>query len=231
MLTLAGLTCAASLLHLRPLILWSLQIEPALRAEPHAERLRVSKRESFAASPGDWVSLRVGDLRLAAPIPVASLGACEACIDHCLLSLENGTLAVLPDRAPDSFQEMLDTFGPDERDLSPLRSRQANWATIDAIVGRVLSSSPVPDAFRFEAPGSKGLVTRATRFETEAFVVYPYSHAGEALRVIGVAGLGAEDALRIIGSIVGPTGAAHAPLEGLGGSDCGLGSSGPVEAS
>jgi hypothetical protein len=214
------LAAIASALHLRPLILWALEIEPALRLEAHAERLHVPTLVAFAAPPQDWVSLRIGNLSLEAPIPDAARDTCQHCIEHCLLQLESGTLAILPDRSPESYQEVLDTFGPDEQDLSPLRSAGSNWITIESIAARVVSTSPIPDSFRFEAPGSKGLATLLIGASRQTFVVYPYSHSGSAQRVIGMTGVERTDARRIIGSIVATSNEALEAMEREPSSDC-----------
>jgi hypothetical protein len=189
-------------LHLRPLILWALEIAPALRGEPHADRLRVATVNSFPPPRDEWVLLDAGALSVTAPIATHQFDACGRCADHCLLKLEGGgTLAILPDWPPGRYADALDAFGPDERDLSPLRSARANWSTIETLAARVRNPSALPEVVRFDTGATRGIVTVHRVPLGQSHVVYAYTHAGVALRVIGVTGIDPTEARRVIGSI------------------------------
>jgi hypothetical protein len=220
LLGLAALALAICALHLRPLILWSLQIAPELRGADNAERLYVPRVVSFPVPASSWVVLRVGDLSLKAAIPLDERGACEYCAEHCLIPLERGKLAILPERAPESYRDALDTFGPDERDLSPFRSTAANWSTIESLAARVRSASRLPESFRFETGASKGIVTVHQSRRGSTFVIYPYALDGTAQRAIGLTGQLDLDAQRIIGSIATTSSGKTESSEQLSSSDC-----------
>lgn len=199
---LLGILLLGFLIRLSPLFVWWVEIAPGLRLEVAADRLSVHQMVSFPAPQTEWSSLRVRSLMLRAPVRGNQGAVCARCADRCQLELDEGTLSILPETSPTSYQEALDTFAADERDLSPLRSPQANWSTIVALAARVRTRSALPRSFRYEASESKGLVTLHHASEgAMAMVVYAYTPGETAQVVIGLVGVDAEDAYRIIGSI------------------------------
>jgi hypothetical protein len=200
LLALGGLAFAW---HATPVLLWHLRFAPALAAEGPRERLFSETRLAPAAAQGDWARLSVGNLRAHLPLATAERARCASCAERCRLALTGGgTFAVFDAPLPEAWTEARDRFAPDAGDISLLRSHEANWRTIDALTDRSRSSVAPPRSFRYEAPGSHGIVTAFRVADVERRVVYVYG-AGEAqARVLGVVNAAPETFDRILGSLL-----------------------------
>ncbi|MFQ5418478.1 MAG: hypothetical protein ACE5FL_15735 [Myxococcota bacterium] len=199
LLGLAAFTAFA--LHLRPLAVWRFNVAPQLAEEPNALRMNVDTVDEFPAAPADWTTLAVDDFQLKAPIVGDQLVHCTECAAGCALHIDGGKLAVFDRAMAESYREALDRFAPDEDDLSLFRSAARNWRSIHALVGRVHSTSALPESFRFAAPGSHGVVTVHTQHDTQRYVVYAYSPMGRPARVLVLSGLSRRDLHRALGSL------------------------------
>jgi hypothetical protein len=186
----ASAIALAALWQTLPVILWHGRFADQLAAEGDAGRLRAERWSSLPRPPGAWAELFAGSVALRAPLAAEALPACGRCVAGCRLPLDNrGTLALLDDHAPETYGEALDDFAPDARDLSVLRSVARNWRTIDALTDRVRAVPAPSKSFRYEAVGSRGVVTAFEVDGVRRYVVYAYSWQNGHGRVIGVAGL------------------------------------------
>lgn len=194
--------------HARPVLVWQLEVAPALRAERSADRLHVRTLESFPGAPAGWRTLSVANLRLRAPIPSGQRAACAFCSHRCVLQIEGGTLAVFADPPDEAYPEALALFAPDADDISLMRAAAQNWNSIDGLVGRVTSRSRLPEALRFRSRASKGIVTTHTagtsppaRVDARS-VVYAYAPDGSPTRVIGLTGVDRSVLEMVLGTLV-----------------------------
>jgi hypothetical protein len=175
--------------HALPVILWHGRFASQLAAEGDPERLHAKRWASLRRPSPAWAELFAGTIALRAPLAAEALPACGRCATACRLPLDNrGTLAVLDELPPASYDEALDHFAPDAGDISLLRSVARNWRTIDALTDRMRASFS-SESFRFAGSGSRGVVAVFRGDGTHRYVVYAYPPDGGAGRVIGVAGL------------------------------------------
>lgn len=188
-------------LHLRPLLAWTFRVGPALAAEAHAERVRIRTVTEFSDAPERWGLLRTGNLSLRAPLLQDETSTCRACSGSCILEFASGSLTVLPETGPASYTAAVTTFTPDVEDLSPWRWSWDNWRTLDALEARVRGGDELPDAFRFEAAGSRGIVTVHLTGGTARVLVYAYAEDGSPARAIGLTGVDRSDAERLLGTL------------------------------
>ncbi len=202
-IVVAGLVFAFGVggLHLRPLMVWKLQLEPSLSAEPRADRLVVETLREFPAAPETWPRLRAGPLTLRLPLLQDEASACEACRESCVLQFASGTVAVLGERAPATVTEARTNFTPDPQDLSPWRWSWENWRTLDALEARVRSGDSAPDAFRFDNGRSHGVVTVHLSGPQARVLVYAYADDGSPARVLGFTGVDRNDAETVLGTL------------------------------
>jgi len=200
-LLLAGVGLAFAW-HASPVLLWHLRFAPALAAEGPRERLFSQTRVAPAAARGDWAELSVGNLRAHLPLEGAERARCAGCAGRCRLALaDGGVFAVFDAPLPEVWAEARDRFAPDAGDISLLRSHGANWRTIDALTERSRSSIAPPRSFRYEAPGSHGIVTAFRVADVERRVVYAYGAGDAQARVLGVVNTAPETFDRILGSL------------------------------
>ncbi len=187
---LALVVALGALWHASPWLLWKLRFEAQLAAEGDARRLRSTLWTPRSAPVPEWPRLVSGDLSLRAPLAREALAACGRCATECRLPLDNrGTLGLFAERSSESYREALDRYAPDARDVSLWRSVASNWHTIDALTDRVRNATEPSASFRFESPGSRGVVTAFRVGGVPRFVVYAYAPDGSAARILGVAGL------------------------------------------
>ncbi len=188
-------------LHLRPLLVWKLQLEPSLAAEPRADRLVVETLGEFPEAPERWARLRAGNLTLRLPLLQDEASACEACRESCVLLFASGTVTVLGERAPARLDEARTNFTPDPQELSPWRWSWENWRTLDALEARVRSGDAAPDAFRFDNGRSHGVVTVHLGGTDARVLVYAYADDGSPARVLGFTGVDRSDAETVLGTL------------------------------
>jgi hypothetical protein len=201
-LLLAGVGLAFAW-HASPVLLWHLRFAPALAAEGPSERLFSETKLAPAAARGDWAELSVGNLRAHLPLEAEERARCAGCADRCRLALaDGGIFAVFDAPLPEVWAEARDRFAPDAGDISLLRSHGANWRTIDALTERSRSSVAPPRSFRYEAPGSHGIVTAFRVADVERRVVYVYGAGDAQARVLGVVNTAPEIFDRILGSLL-----------------------------
>ena len=199
-LALAGLAFAW---HASPVLLWHLRFASALASEGPRERLFSETREAPAAPRGDWALLSIGNLHAHLPLASAEIARCASCAERCRLALaDGGTFAVFDAPLPEAWPEARDRFAPDAGDISLLRSSDANWRTIDALTDRSRSSVTPPSSFRYEAPGSHGIVTAFRVADVERRVVYVYGPGEAQARVLGVVNAAPGTFDRILGSLL-----------------------------
>jgi len=176
--------------HALPVVLWHGRFASKLAAEGGAERLHAVRWTSLPRPSPAWAELFAGTIALRAPLAAEALPACGRCATACRLPLDNrGTLAVLDEEAPASYDEALDRFAPDAGDISLLRSVTSNWRTIDALTDRMRGALIPSEAFRYAGSGSRGVVMAFHADGVRRYVVYAYPPDGGAGRVIGVVGL------------------------------------------
>lgn len=173
-----------------PVALWHGRFASKLAAEGDAERLHAMRWTSLPRPSPAWAELVAGTIALRAPLAAEALPACGRCATTCRLPLDNrGTLAVLDDQPPGSYDEALDRFAPDAGDISLLRSVASNWRTIDALTDRMRAALTPSETYRFAGRGSRGVVMAFHADGVRRYVVYAYPPDGDAGRVIGVTGL------------------------------------------
>lgn len=199
--TLVIFALVIGFLHLRPLLAWQLQLGPALAAEPHADRLEIETLTEFPEAPESWRPLRTGNLSLRAPLLQDERSSCRACVHSCLLQLASGSLTVLPETGPASYVSARASFTPSADELSPWRWSWQNWATVDALEARVRGGRDVPDAFRFETPGSRGIVTLHLGEDRARVLVYAFAADGSPARILGLSDVGRDEAEMLLGTI------------------------------
>ena len=198
-------------MHASPVVLWHLRFENALAAVGPRERLFSKTRETRSTPRGHWDALSVGNLQVHLPLADGERARCEACAQKCRLALDaGGMFAVFDGPLPETWTEARDRFAPDARDISVLRSRAANWRTIDALTDRLRNRQAPPSSFRYEAPGSRGIVTLFHVSGAERLVVYAYGANEAKARVLGIVNTAPEDVARILGSLVVDDGDARA---------------------
>lgn len=187
----AFFVCALALAwHTSPVWLWHLRLESQLRSEGRAEWLHAETRRALPTPDEAWSTLRVGNLRARLPLGESERHRCGECALHCILRLEGGgTFAVFDAPPPESHEEILDLLAPDSGDLSVFRSVEANWKTIDGLTDRVRFRGRLPATFRFEAEGSRGLVSLLSAGGSHRFVIHAYSAHGTPTRLLGLTGV------------------------------------------
>lgn len=192
--------------YLRPVLVWRFTVEPTLEAHANATRLHARTLTEFAAPSIDWPRITVGNFSIHAPISPDQIDGCETCADHCLLAIEQGTLAIFRAAPEESFEEAIALWAPDARDISWRRSRSHNWRTIESMMNRVESDIEPQRSFRFRARKSKGVATISLSGDQIRLVIYAYSLDGAPTRLIGLTGTAIDLLYRALGSLeVRPT--------------------------
>lgn len=200
MIALLGLL---GLWHASPWLLWHLRFEGELAELGDASRMHSESWSALPSAPPEWPLLVSGDLSLRAPFAREALPACGRCATQCRLPLDNrGTLGVFDERSSETYTEALDRYAPDAGDVSLWRTVASNWRTIDALADRVRALTTPTDTFRFESPGSRGVVTAFRVANVPRYVVYAYARDGTAARIVGVAGLERDRFEGVLGSLV-----------------------------
>ena len=74
--------------HVRPVLVWHLDVVPRLEGHANAARMEVETRTSVSEPPTDWTRLEVDNLTLHVPILAEYLERCETCIGECRLEIE-----------------------------------------------------------------------------------------------------------------------------------------------
>jgi hypothetical protein len=187
--------------YLLPVAVWHLYLAQGLRSAENAERLRVETVREFPAPPADWQRLRLGNLSMMSPPIEVIPPECGSGKDICFLEFEAGTISLFQEGYLEPYREMINFRAPDERDLSVLRSPGENWATIQALRVRVLTSRSRLDSSRFESGTTKGVVAHTTRDGVERYVVAAYSLDEALSRGVGVSGLSEEAFHQVLGGL------------------------------
>ncbi len=202
-LALGGAALSLGVLwHFSPVLLWHLHLESQLATQGDASRIHTTTLDALPGPDPRWDRITSGRIALRAPLAPEALPACGRCATACRLPLANrGTVGIFDAPPPESHREALDRFAPDARDIGAWRSVMRNWATIDALTDRVRTPTPPPRSFRFEAPGSRGVVMAFRVDGVDRFVVYAYAHDGTPARIIGVSGLGRDHFERLLGGL------------------------------
>lgn len=191
-----------ALWHVSPVLLWHLRFESQLAGQGDASRLHTTTLDAFPPPHPRWDRITSGRIALRAPLAPEARPACGRCATACRLPLSNrGTVGIFEDPPPESYEEALDRFAPDARDIDPWRSVARNWRTIDALTDRVRTPTPPPRSFRFETPASRGVVMAFHVDGVDRFVVYAYARDGTPARIVGVSGLGREHFERLLGGL------------------------------
>jgi len=177
-------------------LIWHLRIESEA-----AERIFTRTERAFPAAPRAWATIESERSMLRAPLVPGTTG-CEGCArGGCTLALQRGKLTFFDEDAPASYGGVLDALAPDPADIRIFRSRERNWSTLHALVHRLRAQGPPVDSFRFEAPESRGVVTRFDNRGVERFVIYPYDEAGLPGPVVALSGVEVEVFRQILGSL------------------------------
>jgi hypothetical protein len=184
-----------------PVAVWHLYVAPGLRSEENAERLRVETVREFPAPPADWQRHRLGNLSMMSPPMEVIPPECSSGKEICFLEFEGGTISLFQEGYLEPYREMVNFRAPDERDLSALRSPGDNWATIQALRVRVLTSRGRLDSSRFQSGTTKGVVARTTREGVERYVVAAYSLDETRSRGVGVSGFSEEALQQLLGGL------------------------------
>jgi len=183
-------------------LLWNLRFEAQLAAQGDASRLHARTLDAFPPADPRWDHLVSGRLALRAPLAAEARPACGRCETACRLPLANrGTVGIFEDPPPESHPDALDRFAPDADDIGPWRSVARNWRTIDALTDRVRAVPAPPRSFRFETPGSMGVVMAFQVDGVDRFVVYAYARDGTPARIVGVSGLARLPFERLLGTL------------------------------
>lgn len=187
--------------YLRPVLVWRFTVEPVLEAHANASRLHAKTLTDFTAPTIDWPQIKVDNFSIHAPISSEQSHLCETCADHCLLAIDQGTLAIFRVAPEESFEDAIALWAPDSQDISWRRSRRHNWRTIESLMNRVESSSEPPRSFRFRTGGSKGVATISAAGDRIRMVIYAYSLGGTPTRLIGLTGIATDLLYRALGSL------------------------------
>jgi hypothetical protein len=187
--------------YLRPVMVWHFTVEPTLEAHANATRLHAKTLTKFAAPSIDWPLINVANFSIHAPISSEQGQICETCADHCLLAIEQGTLAIFRAVPEESFEDAIALWAPDAQDISWRRSRPHNWRTIESLMNRVESNTEPPRSFRFRTRESKGVVTIHAIGDRIRLVIYACSLDGAPTRLIGLTGTAIELLYRAVGSL------------------------------
>ena len=149
----------------------------------------------------NWRQITVGNFSIRAPISSEQSHICETCADHCLLAIEQGTLAIFRAAPEESFEDAIALWAPDAQDISWRRSRPHKWRTIKSLVNRVESNAEPPRSFRFRTRRSKGVATISAVGNRTRLVIYAYSLDGTPTRLIGLTGTAIDLLYRTLGSL------------------------------
>ena len=187
--------------YVRPVLVWRFTVEPTLEAHANATRLHARTLTEFAAPSIDWPRITVGNFSIHAPISSDQIDSCETCADHCVLAIEQGTLAIFQAAPEESFEEAIALWAPDAQDISWRRLRSDNWRTIVSLMNRVESNIEPPRSFRFRSRGSKGVATISASGDRSRLVIYAFSLDGAPTRLIGLTGTAIDLLYRTLGSL------------------------------
>jgi len=187
--------------YLRPVLVWHFTVEPTLEAHANATRLHAKTLTDFETPSIDWPQITVANFSIRAPISSGQSHLCETCADHCLLAIEQGTLAIFRAVPEESFEDAIALWAPDAQDISWRRSRPHNWRTIESLMNRVESDTEPPRSFRFRTRESKGVATIKAVGDRIRLVIYAYSLDGMPARLIGLTGTRIDLLYRALGSL------------------------------
>lgn len=188
-------------LHLAILVSWHLSIEPDLEGARHADRLDAETVDAFPQPGDDWRELDLQRLRVRAPLADAGADLEALCADGCRLPMQPGTLAIFDAHRVESYDHTIHLLAPDRGDVRLVNAPWRNWAAIRALARRISVPNPLPPSVRYEAPGSRGVVTYFSNNDVERWVVYAYGEAGRNGLVVAVTGAPRELFLAVLGSI------------------------------
>ena len=187
--------------HVRPVLVWHLDVGPRLEGHANAARMEVETRTSVSEPPTDWTRLEVDNLTLHVPILAEYLERCETCIGECRLEIEGGAITVYEPRIPETYEEALDTVAPDAGEISLARPAWRNWATIEALTEIVENENNPMGALRFDTPKSRGVVIVLPAAAYRRYVIYAYSPEGDPARVVRIATSREADVMRVLESL------------------------------
>jgi hypothetical protein len=177
---LLALAClGAGLWQARPVLVWHLTAAPEIERMGRSERVHVPTELELPDPDPAWARVRVGRLDLRAPLRAGEEESCRSCSGDCRLALEpQGGWLVLFEGDLASHEWAVVTFAPSAEDVSLWRGRLANWSTVHALAARATGSTPPLEAFRFDTPTSRGIVSRVVGRDHERFVVYAFAPDG-----------------------------------------------------
>jgi hypothetical protein len=192
---------ALALWYLRPVLIWRFTVRPRLEAHANATRLHATTLTDFEAPEIDWSRIAVGNFSIRAPLVSVHDPLCSACSDHCVLAIEQGTLAIFRALPDESFEEAIALWAPDARDISWRRPRSDNWRTLESLADRVVSDIEPTRSIRFLTPRSKGVATISAIGDRNRLIVYAYSVDGTPARILGLTGTAMGPLYRALGSL------------------------------
>ncbi len=200
LLVSVALTCCVGW-YLRPILVWHFTVEPGLEAHVNASRLHVETLTDFMAPSPDWSRMTVANLSILAPIASDQISLCEMCVDHCVLAIESGTLAVFRNTPDESFEASIALWAPGADAISWHRSRSHNWRVVQSLIDRVDSKIDPPRSFRFRTQASKGVVTISEAGDRVRLIIYAYALDGTPTRLIGLTGTAVDPLYQALGSL------------------------------
>jgi hypothetical protein len=148
-----------------------------------------------------WARLRSGSLTLRAPIADAGASDCLGCDGDCVFELEQGRLTLLDNPLPATHAAAVAQFAPSQEDVSIWRRRWMNWRSVEWLAARAGVAGRLPEAFRYRAAGSRGIVSRFYSQGVERFVIYAFALAGEGGRVLTLSRTGEEVMRHVLGGL------------------------------
>lgn len=194
---------AAGLWHARPVLVWHLTVAPEIEHMGRGDRVRLYTDALLPAPDLAWPRLHVGRISLRAPLAGGQFELCRGCADGCHLELgEGGGRLAFFDSALPPYPRAVATFAPSADDVSIWRGRLANWRSVHALAARAMGSTPPPEAFRFDAAASRGIVSRLVSLGTERFVVYAFAPDGTPGGVLAVSRVSLAVLRRVLGGLV-----------------------------
>jgi hypothetical protein len=209
-LAAAVVVLALIVLQLSVLAAWRFSVLPELARSPGAERLSAAFARSLQPPLLDWPTVEVLGVRMRVPARPADVTTPLPCTRGCRLSFREGWLRVEPHPRSEPYWDTVFLLAPDRGDVSFRHPPWHNWSAMLALSRRVQQQGSASATWRFDARGSRGVVTSHSNHEILRHVVYAYSYGGQAAPPLLFSRVPSDTLLEILGSLEFFTAAAAA---------------------